>query len=295
MVCGWMRVPPKKQGERQLSGDREDGQMKIEGVLKTGAKTACAVGGAAKSLAGKMVKLSQREKPVEISRPHVAVLYDADNVGFAHLAKVVDRAKAMGRVSTVRVYGPGNLLTSEAGEKASYAVRADRILPEGFIAGKNSTDIRIAVDAVELALLADFDVFVVVSRDSDFTPVAQRLKLYGKRVVGMAPSAGNGFFAKACDQFIELGSCKVAESGAYVETIDDDVLALLKKCVRETGGPEGWSDLSKVGNRLREERKGFSPRNYNCANLTRLLERAGSFELSTGNNGIGYVRLRAAA
>lgn len=269
--------------------------MKIEGVLKTGAKTACAVGGAAKSLAGKMVKLSQREKPVEISRPHVAVLYDADNVGFAHLAKVVDRAKAMGRVSTVRVYGSGNLLTSEAGEKASYAVRADRILPEGFIAGKNSTDIRIAVDAVELALLADFDVFVVVSRDSDFTPVAQRLKLYGKRVVGMAPSAGNGFFAKACDQFIELGSCKVAESGAYVETIDDDVLALLKKCVRETGGPEGWSDLSKVGNRLREERKGFSPRNYNCANLTRLLERAGSFELSTGNNGIGYVRLRAAA
>lgn len=268
--------------------------MKIEGVLKTGAKTACAVGGAAKSLAGKMVKLSQRKKPVGISRPHVAVLYDADNVGFAHLAKVVDRAKAMGRVSTVRVYGPGSLLTSEAGEKASYAVRAERILSEGFIAGKNSTDIRIAVDAVELALLADFDVFVVVSRDSDFTPVAQRLKLYGKRVVGMAPSAGNGFFARACDLFIELGSPKVAES-VHVEVIDDDVLALLKKCVREAVGSEGWSDLSEVGTRLRMERKGFSPRHYNCANLTCLLERAGSFELSVRRNGISCVRLRTAA
>lgn len=269
--------------------------MKIEGVLRAGAKTTRAVGSAVKSIARKRVNPSRRKKPAELSKPSVVVLYDADNVGFAHLAKVVDRAKAMGHVSTVRVYGPGSLLTSEAGEKASYAVRAERILSEGFIAGKNSTDIRIAVDAVELALLADFDVFVVVSRDSDFTPVAQRLKLYGKRVVGMAPSIGNGFFAKACDQFIELESCKVAESGAYVETIDDDVIALLKKCVRETGGSEGWSDLSKVGNRLREERKGFSPRNYNCANLTRLLERAGSFELSTGNNGIGYVRLRAAA
>lgn len=114
----------------------------------------------------------------------------------------------MGDVATLKAYGSGSLLTSDVGEKAARAVGAERVLCEGVATGKNSSDICIAIDAIELALLGDFDVFVIVSRDSDFSPVAQRLGFMGSGLLGCPPSAGNGVFAKACNKFVELGVAK---------------------------------------------------------------------------------------
>lgn len=74
----------------------------------------------------------------------------------------------------MKVYGPWSLLSADADEKAAHAVGAERILCEGAVAGKNSSDVHIAIDAVELTLFGCFDVFVfvIVSCDSSFAPVA---------------------------------------------------------------------------------------------------------------------------
>src|SRR5205823_10354420 len=72
------------------------------------------------------------------------------------------------------------------------------------LTGKNSADIRLCVDAMDLAYSKEhIDTFVIVSGDSDFSPLVSKLKELGKHVVGigMADSTSN-LLRDNCDEFI---------------------------------------------------------------------------------------------
>ena len=73
--------------------------------------------------------------------------------------------------------------------------------------GKNRADIRLALDALEVALLhPHITTFVIVSGDSDFGPLASKLHKYGKRVLGIGPHGDRShrLFVRACDEFVYL-------------------------------------------------------------------------------------------
>src|SRR5512137_886720 len=77
-------------------------------------------------------------------------------------------------------------------------------IPERGMTGKNSADIRLVVDAMELSYAKDhIDTFVIVSGDSDFTPLVLRLKENGKSVVGVGmKDSTSDLLAANCDEFI---------------------------------------------------------------------------------------------
>ena len=59
-------------------------------------------------------------------------------------------------------------------------------IPDRAFTGKNSADIRLAVDAVEACLTKDhIDTFAILSGDSDFSPLVSKLKECGKIVIGV--------------------------------------------------------------------------------------------------------------
>jgi uncharacterized protein (TIGR00288 family) len=77
-------------------------------------------------------------------------------------------------------------------------------IPKRQMAGKNSADIRLVVDALDLSWAKEhIDTFVIVSGDSDFSPLVSKLKENGKRVIGMSlqESASNLLIGN-CDEFI---------------------------------------------------------------------------------------------
>jgi uncharacterized protein (TIGR00288 family) len=77
-------------------------------------------------------------------------------------------------------------------------------IPKRAMTGKNSADIRLCVDALDLCYSKEhIDTFVVVSGDSDFSPLVSKLKENGKRVigVGMKESSSN-LLVDNCDEFI---------------------------------------------------------------------------------------------
>ena len=79
-------------------------------------------------------------------------------------------------------------------------------VPPSTRSGKNGADVRLVIDALELAYLREhIDTFVVASGDSDFCPLAYKLREIGRTVIGMAVrEATSPLFVKACDEFIYL-------------------------------------------------------------------------------------------
>ena len=79
-------------------------------------------------------------------------------------------------------------------------------VPPSTRAGKNAADMRLVIDALELCYHREhIDTFVIASGDSDFCPLAYKLRENDRLVIGLAvKEATSPFFVKACDEFIYL-------------------------------------------------------------------------------------------
>ena len=124
-----------------------------------------------------------------MSGDRVMLLIDADNVSI----DVVEQAVAwvgrhFGGPHVRRAY-----CTAEAAVRHQDAFKRLSIRPMvNLAAGKNSTDIALAVDAIDLALAERPDVIVIASSDSDFAPLVARLREKGCRVVGVGQDGKTG-------------------------------------------------------------------------------------------------------
>ena len=77
-------------------------------------------------------------------------------------------------------------------------------IPDRSSTGKNSADIRLAVDATEMCLTKEhIDTFAILSGDSDFSPLVAKLKEFGKTVIGIgAEPITSSLLVEVCDEFI---------------------------------------------------------------------------------------------
>lgn len=129
------------------------------------------------------------------------MLIDGDGISPVDAAQVLDRLPKLGRVCGLRCYG--NFSGSSA------AAWTQLIRDQGLVArhmpsvvrGKNATDIALTIDAIELLLTRDIEKFVLVANDSDFTPLARRLREDGKDVIGFGNKSTPKPFRSACTAF----------------------------------------------------------------------------------------------
>lgn len=79
-------------------------------------------------------------------------------------------------------------------------------VPPSTATGKNGADIRLVIDALELAYQREhMDAFAIASGDSDFCPLAYKLRENNRHVIGLAVrEATSPLFVKACDEFIYI-------------------------------------------------------------------------------------------
>jgi uncharacterized protein (TIGR00288 family) len=158
--------------------------------------------------------------------PRVMVLIDADNVSAdvleQALAKVIEEH---GAAHVRRAY-----CTAEGAVKQLMLFKRLSIRPIVNVStGKNSTDIALAVDAIDLVLAERPDVVVIVSSDSDFAPLVIRLREKGCRVEGIGQAGKTGEEStQVYDHFIDLAHRKARTSAKTGRTgraarADDDV------------------------------------------------------------------------
>ncbi|MES2973677.1 MAG: NYN domain-containing protein [Pseudomonadota bacterium] len=133
---------------------------------------------------------------------------------------VMDAAAAFGPVRINRAYCNWQFFGRYRDALLQHAVDLTQMFPPGN-ATKNGADIRLSLDATEDAgRFAHIGTVIVVSGDSDFMPLAQKLKAAGRTVVGVGDRRStNRHWAASCDTFryyddlVALKAARTPEAG----------------------------------------------------------------------------------
>ncbi|MCB9947228.1 MAG: NYN domain-containing protein [Rhodospirillaceae bacterium] len=227
-------------------------------------------------------------------RPGLAVLIDADNTSHKYADAIFEEIAKLGEASVRRIYGDfsGDRLRgwNEVTEKlAILQTQARSNTP-----GKNASDIALVIDAMDLLYRGHLDGFCLISSDSDFTRLAQRLREQGATVYGFGMRKTPRAFVSACNRFIYVENI-IADDGAEpsqspgAEASTVEAVDLIGKAMAELEDAEGWAHLGAVGSHVSTLAPDFDPRTYGCSKLSTLVEKTGRFEI---NRSEGKVLIR---
>src|SRR6476659_8218253 len=156
--------------------------------------------------------------PVVDGERSLAVFIDFENLalGFQgrrdrfEIGRVLERLVEKGKIVAKKAYADWNRFAEYTRSLHESAIELVEI-PRRAQTGKNSADIRLCVDAMDLAYSKEhIDTFAVVSGDSDFSPLVSKLKELGKHVIGLGmQDSTSDLLRDNCDEFIyyeDLGS-----------------------------------------------------------------------------------------
>jgi uncharacterized protein (TIGR00288 family) len=141
----------------------------------------------------------------------LAVFIDFENLalGFQNrrdrfdILRVLERLVEKGKIVVKKAYADWSRFASYTQPLHEAAIELIEI-PKRAQSGKNSADIRLVVDAIDMAYSKEhIDTFVIVSGDSDFSPLVSKLKENGKHVIGLGmQDSTSNLLRDNCDEFI---------------------------------------------------------------------------------------------
>ena len=140
----------------------------------------------------------------DTDRPLLAVLIDADNTSPKFAGAIFEEIAAIGEASVRRCYGDFSSQQMAGWNKIQAEHGLVPLHSPAYTVGKNSSDISLVIDAMDLMHTGRFDGFVLVSSDSDFTRLASRVREQGLDVYGIGQHKTPEAFRKVCKRFIFL-------------------------------------------------------------------------------------------
>jgi uncharacterized protein (TIGR00288 family) len=149
------------------------------------------------------------------ARKHLGSTFD--------LGPVADALAERGRVLVRKAYADWSAFDTDRRMLTRHQVELIEIPQKMGASRKNAADIKMAVDAVELAFERDYiTTFVIGTGDSDFTPLVHKLRELDKRVIGIGiEGSTSGLLPPACDEFLFYESLATALDGAPDEIEDE--------------------------------------------------------------------------
>ena len=230
--------------------------------------------------------------------PNLAVLIDADNTSARYAQAIFEEIVKLGEANVRRIYGDFSGNQHAPWDKAVQSLSILQHQQRSNTRGKNAADIALVIDAMDLLHKGRLDGVCLVSSDSDFTRLAQRLREDGLAVYGFGERKTPEAFRSACSRFIYLENILEAEpekgsadAGAArrKKKPPKQVVPIIAKAM-EDGGDDGWVHLGTVGSRILGAAPDFDPRSYGCANLSTLAEKSGGFEVRKGPGNAIHIR-----
>ena len=144
--------------------------------------------------------------------PLIAVFVDYENLAIGardskwrhlNIDLILKRLLEKGRIVYRRAYCDWSQYRSDVREFHSRGIELVDI-PRSKMSGKNSADIRMVVDALDLCYSKDhIEIFALLTGDSDFSPLVSKLKENDKRVIGCGvKNSTSGLLVSSCDEFL---------------------------------------------------------------------------------------------
>lgn len=236
----------------------------------------------------------------------IAVLFDADNVPYAHVKEMLDEITKYGNPTIKRIYGDWTKPTISGWKSVLLENAIVPVQQYSYTTGKNATDSAMIIDAMDILHLDQVDGFCIVSSDSDFTRLATRLREAGKFVIGMGEKKTPKPFIVSCDKFVYIeilannetqdwhenrANNETPKPSKTKEEIGNDLINLLNQSIEDLADDSGWAFLAEVGNLILKKKPDFDPRNYGFPKLTPLIESCKShFTIEKRNSGNSRIK-----
>ena len=157
-----------------------------------------------------------------VSSDRIAVLIDGENTRAAYADEVLSEVAKYGNPTIKRVYGDwtNSHLSPWARRLNSLGLRA--MHQNAFTKSKNSSDLALVIDAMDLLYDDNVEAFALVTSDSDFTSLAHRLRESGKTVYVLGENKAPDALKNACDKFIDLEVVQDGKKSDADEVAADD-------------------------------------------------------------------------
>ncbi len=251
-----------------------------------------------------------RGPPVTNGERSLAIFIDFENLalGFQgrrdrfEISRVLERIVEKGKIVCKKAYADWSRFAGYTAPLHEAAIELIEI-PRRGQTGKNSADIRLCVDAMDLAYSKDhINSFVVVSGDSDFSPLVSKLKELGKHVIGLGmQDSTSDLLRDNCDEFIyyeDLGQSPALEPAvnSKLPEAKRKAFALLMEsllALRRENKEVLWSSMIK--DTMKRKKPSFNEAYHGYRTFSELLEEAkreGLVDLETDKRSRTYVVTR---
>jgi hypothetical protein len=234
----------------------------------------------------------------------IVALIDADNAQVGKLKTIMAEIAVHGHVVVKRAYGDWSNSLLKNWKDVLNFLAIQPIQQFSYTVGKNSTDIVMAIDAMDLLYTGKYDTFVLVSSDSDFTSLASRLRSSEIYVYGIGEKKTPMAFRNACDDFIFTENLPILDNGLTnneksnekknleknnnndetykIENNSEqeevkqgqklnEIISLLNIACETYGNEEGWTNISSAGTYIKRSMPDFDAKNFGFLKLPELI------------------------
>jgi uncharacterized LabA/DUF88 family protein len=238
------------------------------------------------------------------SENRIAVLIDADNAQASIIEGLLAEISKYGVASTKRIYGDWTKQQASSWKAVLMENGINPVQQFNYTTGKNATDSAMIIDAMDLLYSNKFDIFCIVSSDSDFTRLASRIRESGSLVFGFGEKKTPQSFVSSCDKFIYTEILRTDKNITSKTTVkaskkelnsNTKLINLLKSAVESAADETGFANLAQVGQKVANQSPDFDSRNYGYDKLGELIRATGLFDIDMRiidekGNRVKYIR-----
>ncbi len=244
----------------------------------------------------------------------IALLIDAENTSVKYIDVIMKEIKQYGDITFQRIYGDfSNSKMAEWANKAlDYAIVP--IHQAIYTTGKNAADIMLVIDAMDILFQNNVDGFCIVSSDSDFTRLANRLREGGKLVIGMGMSCASKTFISACNEYkyldkiieddLELeDSIELKDNAKMGEDVKlenesamtplSEIKCAINRIVQYAESKGEYANLGSTKSQIQREYADFDERNYGYTLFRKFIEEETRFQVQQNGSTAYIVRKQA--
>ena len=234
----------------------------------------------------------------------IALLIDADNAQENKMKNVILEVSTFGRIVVKRAYGNWTKDTLKKWENDFRKLAIKPIQQIDYVTGKNATDMALTIDAMDFLYTSEYEIYAIVSSDSDFTPLAIKLREAGKKVIGIGKKSTSEAFIQSCDNFMfieEIGlSSEESNVSLQVEKLIDnktkelnELDKFLQIAANTYQDEDGFTNVSSAGAYIKRVKPEFNIQNYGVRKIPEYLEKNSDRYEITRYKGKGVVNIIA--
>lgn len=233
----------------------------------------------------------------------IALLIDTENTSHKYIDSILKEINEYGTVTYKRMYG--NFTDESLKKWNDIAVKHAivQIHQPRYSEAKNASDIMLVIDAMDILYAGKVEGFCIVSSDSDFTRLVNRLRESGMEVLGMGKGDASKALKAACTTFKNLeilddDSASTApemnseSENKYKKTDStplNEIVNYIEDIINKKENDGKNTGLGEIGSQLIKAYSDFDVRNYGYKSLTTFVEDMNKFEVIKNGSSI-YIK-----